>query len=72
MCVDDTHKARKTYTFISLINMEGGQNLQINKFGGWNKRGGWKKYKCEEWTKHAEGGNFTMTFTFLLFLSRVL
>ena len=28
------------------INVEGGQNLQINKCGGWNKRGGWKNYKC--------------------------
>ena len=40
------------------INVEGGQNLQINKCGGW------KNQKCGGWTKHVEGGKFTMTFTF--------
>ena len=45
-------------TFISLINVEGCQNLQINKYRGWNKRRGWKNYKCGGWTKHVEGGNF--------------
>ena len=65
-------------TFISLINVkaginvEGGQNLQINKCGGWNKREGWKNYKCGGWTNHVEGGNFTITFTFILFLLSVL
>ena len=65
-------------TFISLINVEaeinveGGQNLQINKCGVWNKHGGWKNYKCGGWAKHVEGGNFTMTFTFVLFLLSAL
>ena len=54
------------------INVEGGQNLQINYCGGWNKRGGWTSYKCGGWTKHVEGGNFIMTFTFELFLLNML
>ena len=56
----------------ALINVEGGQNLQINKYGGWNKHGGWKNYKCGGLTKHVEGGNFTMTFTFVLLLLSML
>ena len=50
-------------TFISLINVEarinveGGQNLQINKCGGWYKRGGWKNCKCGGWTINVEAGN---------------
>ena len=39
------------------INVEGGQNLQINECGGWNKRGGWKNCKCGGWTINVEGGN---------------
>jgi len=31
------------------INVEGGQNLQINECGGWNTRGGWKNHKCGGW-----------------------
>ena len=54
------------------INVKGEQNLQINKCGGWNKRGGWKNYKCGGWTKHVEGGNFIMTFTFGLYLLSIL
>ena len=28
-------------TLMSLINVEGWQNLEIHDRGGWNKRGGW-------------------------------
>ena len=39
------------------INVEGGQNIQINECGGWNKRGVWKNCKCGGWTINVEGEN---------------
>ena len=38
------------------INVEGWQNLQINKYGGWNKRGGWTILQCGGVIRFVEGG----------------
>ena len=38
------------------INVEGRQILEINKCGGWNKRGGWAYFKHGGVIKFVEGG----------------
>ena len=38
------------------INVEGRQNLEIDKCRGWNKRGGWANFKCGGVIKFVEGG----------------
>ena len=38
------------------INMDSRQNLEINRCGGWNKRGGWTIFECGGVIEFVEGG----------------
>ena len=38
------------------INVEGKQNLETDKCGGWNNPGGWANFKCGGVIKFVEGG----------------
>ena len=37
------------------INVEGRQNLEMDKYGGWNRRGGWANFRFGGMIKFVEG-----------------